>query len=183
MRHRKTPAELGFTAEDEQFLSEELKRSHTVRAFQRVQAVLLIARGRHPEEVASITALAPRSVYRWVDWYLAARGGTLFEDLPRSGRPLTAPELTDERLEAELHRDPQSLGYHAVGWTVALLRHHLKQAFTIEIGEEALRRRLHHIGWRWKRPRYTFSEPDPHQAQKKGASYARLLGYVPIRSS
>ena len=150
MRHRRTPAELGFTADDEQFLAEELKRSHTARAFQRVQAILLIARGKHPEEVASITAMAPRSIYRWVDWYLAARRDTLFDDLPRSGRPMTAPELTAELLESELHRDPQSLGYHAVGWTVALLRHHLKQALSIEIGGEALRRRLHQIGWRWK---------------------------------
>jgi hypothetical protein len=33
-----------------------------------------------------------------------------------------------------------------------------------------LRRRLHALGWRWKRPRYVFLTPDPERA-KKNARY------------
>ena len=179
MRYRKEPSELGFTADDVTFLSGLLRTTHDVRVFQRAQAVLLVAQGRHPDDAAAITSLSRRSVYRWVDFYLAAHRDTMFEDIPRSGRPVTAPEITADRLEEVLHADPQSYGYRATGWTIALLRHHFDKHFGAAIGDDALRARLHQLGWRWKRPRYVFAEPDAHRAQKKGGSYARFLGYVP----
>jgi len=178
MRHQQESSEHGFTADDIAFLSSLLRTIQSARVFQRVQAVLLVAGGMHPDQAGQITGLSRRSVYRWVEFYRHDRQHTIFDDLPRSGRPQTAPEITAERLEAELRTDPQSYGYRATGWTVALLREHLRQRFGAGIGEEALRSRLHQLGWRWKRPRYVFTAPDPHQAQKKGGSYARFLGYV-----
>jgi transposase len=179
MRHRKESSELGFTADDIAFLTDVLRTTHNVHVFQRVQAVLLVAQGKHPDEAAAITTLSRRSVYRWIAFYRAAHQQTLFEDIPRSGRPITAPEITADRLETVLRIDPQSYGYRATGWTVALLQQHFKQHFGAVIGSDALRSRLHQLGWRWKRPRYVFTEPDAHRAQKKGGSYARFLGYVP----
>jgi transposase len=180
MRHRKNSSELGFTADDITFLTELLRTTHNVHVFQRVQAVLLVAQGKHPDEAAAITTLSRRSVYRWIDFYRAAHQQTLFEDIPRPGRPVTAPDITADRLEALLHTDPQSYGYRATGWTVALLRQHCEHHFGAVIGDDALRARLHQLGWRWKRPRYVFAEPDAHRAQKKGGSYAHFLGYIPI---
>ena len=75
----------------------------------------------------------------------------------------TAEQLLEERLAS----DPQARGYHATGWTVPLLRAELVQA-GYAVGARTIRRTLKRLGWRWKRPRYVYSQRAAHVAQKKG---------------
>ena len=89
-------------------------------------------------------------------------------DQPCSGRPRRAARLTAKRLAAAMARDPRRCGYLATTWTVPLLAHYLATHDGIDISQRTLRRRLHEVGWRWKRPRYVFSEREAHLAQKKG---------------
>jgi transposase len=63
------------------------------------------------------------------------------------------------------------LGYNSTGWTVALLADHLRHKYGSAITVRTLRRRMHDLGLRWKRPRYTYAAQDPHRAQKKGGSF------------
>src|SRR3954447_6199206 len=101
MRTAKGPAELGFTRHDPPRLQKALRGATEARDFRRLQAVLLIARGRPVAEVARITCASQRSVYGWVRRYL---GSHRIEDLteqPRSGRPTTAEAVTDEVLRRE----------------------------------------------------------------------------------
>ena len=51
-----------------------------------------------------------------------------------------------------------SAGNKATEWTVPLLATHLSQA-GYAVSEHTLRRTLHRLGWRWKRPRVTGSTP------------------------
>jgi transposase len=64
------------------------------------------------------------------------------------------------------------LGYNTTGWTVALLARHPGQKYGCPIAARTLRRRLHRLGLRWKRPRYVYATKDPHRAQKKGRLFA-----------
>ncbi|WP_083856779.1 winged helix-turn-helix domain-containing protein [Nitrolancea hollandica] len=41
------------------------------------------------------------------------------------------------------------------------------------VGERTIRRTLHRLGWRWKRPKYVLGRPDPDYA-KKGPSWNGL---------
>ena len=69
MRKPATPADLGFTTRDLQRLSQALADAQQSRAFRRLQAVLLIARGYSATAAAQITGLSLRSVYHLVKRY------------------------------------------------------------------------------------------------------------------
>lgn len=172
MRRAKNPSERGFDRYDKRRLTNALHRIREARTYRRVQAVLLVAQGRSVEETAQIVGGQPWAVYAWVRIYLRMHDPGDLQDAPRSGRPRAAPVLTNQRIEREVRRDPMRLGYNSTGWTVALLADHLRQKYGSPISVRTLRRRMHHLGLRWKRPRYTYANKDPNRAQKKGGLFA-----------
>jgi transposase len=172
MRTAKGPIELGFTRYDRPRLKKALRGATEVRDFRRLQAVLLVAQGRPIAEVAQITCASKRSVYGWVQRYLRRHRVEDLIEQPRSGRPTTAEVITDERIQGELAKNPMTLGYSTTTWTVKTLANHLSRTYKCPITERTLRRRMRDGGLCWKRPRYTYSNKDPHRAQKKG----RLCG-------
>jgi len=171
MRRAKNPTERGFQAYDQQRLAQVLHATHDARTYQRVQAVLLVAQGRAVAEVAEIAGVRPWAVYDWIRTYLHEHDPDSLQDAPRSGRPRAAPAITHERIGREIRRDPVRLGYNSTGWTVALLADHLRQKYGSCPSLRTLRRRMHELGLRWKRPRYVYATKDPHRAQKKGGSF------------
>jgi len=172
MRRTRTPNELGFDQHDRQRLAGALRRATEVRTYRRVQAVLLVARGRTVPEVAQLTGAKAAAVYDWVGRYLQTHQPDRLADAPRSGRPHVATAITDARIQRQFRRDPLRLGYSTTGWTVALLAKHLGRMYDCPITARTLRRRMRALGLRWKRPRYVYAERDPHRAQKKGGLFA-----------
>jgi transposase len=65
-------------------------------------------------------------------------------------------------------RSPLRLGYRTNVWTVELLADRLYQQYGCAIRPRTLRRRMRQMGLRCKRPRYVYSEKEPHLSQKKG---------------
>ena len=172
MRTASSPAELGFNRYDEPRLKKALNQAADKRTFQRVQDVLLVARGHPISGVASISGVSVQTIYNWVRLYLERHHITALEDAPRSGRPPVAKPVTEARILRALRRSPLKLGYRTNVWTVATLAHHLSEGYHCLITPRTLRRRLKEVGLVCKRPRYFYAEKDPHRAQKKG----RLLG-------
>lgn len=129
-----------------------------------------MAEGYSISESARRARTARTSVERWVARYLATRDTAAFDDHPRVGRPRLAESLTTRRLAAALRRDPRTLGYRATTWTVALLARYCAEHLDCAISPRTLRRRLREAGYRWKRPRYLYSQRATHLAQKKGLS-------------
>jgi transposase len=168
MRKPLSPSELGFNARDRRRLSKGIDQAVQARVFRRLQAVLLVAEGRSFAETAEITGLSPRSVYYLVDRYLQSRQVESLQDRPRSGRPTAAPTITRERILRELRRSPLGLGYRTNVWTVETLAHHLSERYQCVVRPRTLRRRMKEAGLVCTRPRYFYSEKDPHRAQKKG---------------
>src|SRR5262245_28450173 len=168
MRRARTPHELGFDQYDRQRLTRAFQRVTDVRSFQRLQAVLLVARRLPIPEVARITAAKPNAIYDWVRLYLRTHQPGSLGDAPRPGRPRAAGRITDARILREFRRDPLRLGYNTTGWTVALLAKHLGRKYDCPISARTLRRRMHDLDLCWKRPRYVYADKDPHRAQKKG---------------
>jgi transposase len=134
----------------------------------------LVAQGRRFREVAQITGLGHRSVYRLVDRYLKAHRVESLADEPRSGRPLEAPDIRRPQILEELRNSPLELGYRTNVWTVATLAHRLNERYQCSIGPWALRERMKQIGLVCKRPRCFYSEKDPHGAQKKEGHCAAI---------
>lgn len=168
MRHTPSPSKRGLRKRDHAYLQIRLRSAATPIEHQRIRAVLLIAEGLTVARAAETVGLSRPCVNRWLGCYLRDRRRCTFRDAVRSGRPAIDLALEDDQLIALVQQSPLTHGYMSTGWTVALLRQHLRQHHDVDIGPDALRQRLHQIGLQWKRPRYVFAEPDPHLAQKKG---------------
>jgi transposase len=84
------------------------------------------------------------------------------------GGPLKLDAGGDSLVMGLLATDPQTHGYQATGWTVPLVRRELGQS-GYAVSEHMVRRALHRLGYRWKRPQYVLGRPDPAYAEKKGA--------------
>lgn len=168
MRIAKRPAELGFTQYDVPRLTKALKCATDARLFQRVQAVLWVAQGDTISEVAELTGVSVQTVYNWLQHYLACHQVAALADAPRSGRPVTAPQITATHILQHLQCNPLRLGYRTTVWSVKLLAAHLSRQYHCPINPHTLRRRMKAMGLRCKRPRYFYEEKAPHRAQKKG---------------
>jgi transposase len=165
-----------FTGADRRRLERALATAHKACEYRRLEATLLVAEGHSISEAARRVRVARLSVRRWVERYLQDRDVHALVDRPRHGRPRRAKRLTPQRLAATMARDPLRCGYLATTWTVPLLVHYLAQHNGIEVSQHTLRRRLHEAGWRWKRPRYVYSERAAHVAQKNLWSARSLQG-------
>lgn len=161
-----------FNAGDRRRLQQALNRTRAARHFRRLQAVLWVAEGRAISEAARLSHVSRASVHAWCRAYAQRpprtnRAGLLAEK-PRSGRPRRpVSRLPNEVLNAVLRQRPGVFGYQSPGWTLALLATHLQGLCGGQRpSASTLRRRLHALGWRWKRPRYVFLHPDPQRAKK-----------------
>ena len=134
----------------------------------RLRAVAEIAEGASVAVVAKHARVERSTVYRWIERYLAERAPSALADGKRSGRPRMTPALTDAKLRQLLTSDPCQFGYDANTWTVPLLATHLHTQGVV-ISARTLRRRIHDARFRWKRPRYVYSERAEHIGAKKGA--------------
>jgi transposase len=138
-----------------------------VRRWRRYQAVLLLADGHAPAAVARTLRCSRASVYAWAAAWRRTGVAGLREGDHGGGRVKLAAAGA-AALQDLLSADPQAWGHQATGWTVPLLRTELARADCV-VGERTIRRALHRLGYRWKRPRYVLGRPDPAYAEKKGS--------------
>jgi len=136
------------------------------RCWRRAQAVLLRGQGWAVAVVAAALDCSEASVYAWTAAW-RARGPVGLREGDHGGGKRKLDRAGDAVLVGLLAGDPQLLGHHATGWTVPLLRTKLARA-GYAVSAQTLRRGLHRLGYRWKRPRYVLGRPDPAYAEKKG---------------
>jgi transposase len=136
-----------------------------VRNWRRYQAIRLLAQGQTPEEVAEAVGCRVSSVYNWVGAWKRRGNAGLHED-HHGGHTWLLDAAGQHELETLLGTDPHEQGEQATEWTVPLLLTHLSQV-GYAVSEHTLRRALHRLGWRGKRPRYELGRPDPASAVKK----------------
>jgi transposase len=160
--------ELGLTEEDRRVLEQAATDERRVRVWRRYRAVLLLDEGRPAAEVAQALGCSASSVYGWAAAW-RERGVAGLQGHGHGGGPAALADRAGPLLETLLGQDPQTRGHQATGWTVPLLRTELATA-GIAAGERTIRRALHRLGWRWKRPKYVLGRPDPAYAEKKGRS-------------
>jgi len=137
-----------------------------VRRWKRYRAVLLRGEGVTVAAVAAALRCSEASVYGWTArWRRAGVAGLREGD--HGGGKVKLDAAGEARLAALLDADPQARGHQATGWTVPLLRGELANA-GCRVGERTVRRAIHRLGYRWKRPRYVLGRPDPAYAEKRG---------------
>jgi putative transposase len=140
--------------------------SRNVRHWRRYQAVLLRAEGVPLATVAQTLGCTQASVCNWTRaWRERGVRGVAEGTHPGAERRL---DVEAERVLAMLveEGDPQQHGYAATNWTAPLLRTELaKRGWSAS--ERTLRRTLHRLGYRWKRPKFVLGRPDPAYAEQK----------------
>ena len=156
-----------LTREERDKLEDAAGRERRVRDWRRYRAILLLAT-RDAEAVAADLGCSRASVYRWAGLY-RSRGLNGLVECRRDGRPARLAGAGEAALARLLRADPQAHGRHATGWTVPMLQDELAAAGHA-VGTRTIRRALHRLGWRWKRPKYVFGRPDPAYDEKRGPS-------------
>jgi transposase len=138
-----------------------------VRRWRRYRAIQLRADGMTVEAVAHTLDCSQASVYAWTAAWRQSGVAGLAEGA-RSGGPVKLDATAEAVLTQRLDTDPQAHGHRATGWTVPLLRTELAQA-GYPVSPKTVRRALHRLGYRWKRPQYVLGRPDPAYAEKRGS--------------
>lgn len=87
-------------------------------------------------------------------------------DGPRPGRPKKADRKVHRLIASVLGQCPSVFGYLFTIWTVLSLRAHVSNVLGYTLSTSTIRRVLHNLNYRWKRPRHTISKRDP-QARAK----------------
>jgi putative transposase len=140
--------------------------SQTVRHWRRYQAVLLRGDGVPLATVAQTLGCTQASVCNWTKaWRERGVAGVSEGVHPGAERRLDA--AAEQVLQTLLQEaNPQAQGYAATNWTAPLLRTELATRGW-GASERTLRRTLHRLGYRWKRPKFVLGRPDPAYAEKK----------------
>lgn len=149
-------------------LAEALRTTSVRRHWVRLRAVWLAAEGRPVPEIAADLGAGASSVFAWLAQWRTTSDPAALADAPRSGRPRALDDPLRGQLEALLAVPPEVHGHHTTGWTVPLLQHHFTTVLRVPVSGTTLRRTLHAMGYRWKRPRYVLARRDPERAGKKG---------------
>jgi len=144
-----------------------LARQEVGRVSERIHFVLLSDQGQSPPEIANLFGYSAASVRTWLKRY-QAQGIEGLYDQPRSGRPRKANDAIKNNVDTCLGTHPNALGYLATFWTVTLLVTHLaSQGWQVSCS--TVRRVLHTLDYRWRRPRLAALRRDPEGSVKMAA--------------
>lgn len=159
------PSDFRLPPRQRRLLRQQLKHVTDVRVYKRAVALLALDRGQPVHQVAALLQVHRATVDNWRKRYVQMPKPQSLADRPGRGRrSLLEPSLTQQLVEAMAHR-PVSLGYMATEWTVPLLIEPLHRVGGLRLSEDTLRRQLHRMGYRYKRPRYVLV-PDPLYEKK-----------------
>jgi transposase len=160
---------LRLTARDREALSEKARHSTDARETRRALALLDLAAGEPPARVAHRYRVGRSTVYGWAArWRDAGRPrGERLRDADRPGRPPAIREAVEAVLAGLMPTAPTDHGYRHPAWTTPLLVAHLRRG-GVAASDTTVRRALHWLGYRWKRPRFVLSRRAEHWRQAKG---------------
>jgi transposase len=150
-------------------------RPRESRQYRRAQALLWLAEGERPTAVARRLRVHRDTIDEWAKRF-RERGlqplATCLRDRTRTGRPRQLAEMVARGIVTMIDTDPQAQGYRAAQWTAPLLRRCLRDQQALAVSAVTVRRCLHRLGCRWKRPRYVLARRPPYRRQAKGGSSA-----------
>ncbi len=131
--------------------------------------VLLRAEGRSPTEISRVLFCSRTTVYA-VAFRFVREGQAAFDDRKRRGPKPLLEELASEYIERLVEEDsPTEHGWLRSRWSCKLLVVELFKERVALVSRETVRRVLHRMGFRWRRPRPIPPEKasEDYQEQKR----------------
>lgn len=157
---------------------EELQRvarkTRDAAVLRRAEALLSVDDGERPTSVSRRLAVHRSTVYDWMAMYRDRSRASNVEqrltDRHRSGRRPRQLKAAMAEIGELLAKAPAEFGYQHRNWTAGLLRRHLRVEHGLSVSDTTVRRAIHTLGYRWKRPRFVLSRRSPTWRQAKGGS-------------
>jgi putative transposase len=132
--------------------------------------VLLASDGRSPTEIARTLFCSRTTVYAVVSRFIREKRAA-FDDRQRRGPKPLVEEPEEEHIERLVEEEsPTSHGWLRSRWSCKLLAYELFKDRAIVASRETVRRALHRLGFRWRRPRPVPPEKDSEERQKQKLS-------------
>jgi transposase len=131
----------------------EMKREARPSRRLRMHIALLASDGLSPTEISRALFCSRTTVYAVVSRFLR-EGRAAFDDRRKRGPQPLLTNTADERLECLLEEDsPTEHGWLRSRWSCKLLCLQLLRERLVCASRESVRRALHRLGYRWRRPR------------------------------
>ncbi len=154
-------------------LHQIVRSSSDARQVRRAQILLWLHTGEHPDQVADRSGLTRQTVYAIVQRYQARKEQPVAErikDREHTGRPPDKVGPAIQVVQELMKQSPQRYRYRSSVWTVPMLRVQVQRHLHIQISRRTIRRALHQLRYRFKRPRYVLALRPTTWRQAKGGS-------------
>src|SRR5215216_5129641 len=156
-----------LASEERKNLIRKMKRERQPSRRLRMHIVLLCAEGRSPTEIARILFCSRTTVYAIVARFIREEQAA-FNDRKRRGPKPLLEEPANEYIERLVEEEsPTSHGWLRSRWSCKLLAVELFKERAALVSRETVRRVLHRLGFRWRRPRPVPPEKDSADQQEQ----------------
>jgi transposase len=165
-----------LASEERKNLIRKMKRERQPSRRLRMHIVLLCAEGRSPTEIGRVLFCSRTTVYVVVARFVRERQAA-FNDRTRRGPKPVIEEPANEYIERLVEEEsPTSHGWLRSRWSCKLLAVELFKERAALVSRETVRRTLHRLGFRWRRPRPLPPEKDSEDQREQ--KRRRLLGIL-----
>ena len=162
-----------LAARARQTLKRLARWSADARQVRRAQVLLWIDTQVSVQEITQRLGYTRQAVYAIVRRYRDRQHlpvADRLRDQPRAGRPATKRERTRAVIQTLLAQPPARYHYRSPVWTVPILRTQVQRRLKCSVSARTIRRALHELHNRFKRPRYIFAQRPPTWRHVKGGS-------------
>ena len=154
-------------------LESEFRATDDRKLRDRLQIVLLAAKGRRHIDIALDLCVNRKSVQRWLNAY-CERGLAGLRPRKAKGKASNIPAALADEIKAWVIGGPASCGLDRANWTYAEIADHLRKAKGIQTSKSAVHRFCAKIGVRPYRPTYRYLRGDPAKQQQAKEDIAEL---------
>jgi transposase len=146
--------------------------SHSdARLVRRAQILLGLDAHESVPHLAKRVGRSRQTLYTIVHRYKERRALPVIDRIrtqPRPGRPGTKRARSLSVIRSLLARPPAQYHYRSAVWTVPMLRYQVQRRLKYSVSTRTVRRALHQLRYRFKRPRYIYAQRPIHWPQVKG---------------
>jgi putative transposase len=166
---------IAFAPKERKDLIRKMKRESKPSRRLRMHIILLAGDGRSPTEIARTLFCSRTTVYSVVDRFVL-EGGAAFHDRKRRGPVALVNDSAQELIEGLTEEAlPAERGWLRSRWSCKLLALELFKDRALVVSRETVRRLLHRLDFRWRRPRPVAPSKDPEQKRERLADVLEML--------
>ena len=161
---------IAITSPERKDLIRKMKRERQPSRRLRMHIVLLASDGLSPTEIARVLFCSRTTVYALTSRFVREKRAAFFDRKRRGPKP-SFGEPEEEYIERLVEEgSPTEHGWLRSRWSCKLLAYELFKERALLASRETLRRVLHRLGFRWRRPRPVPPEKDSEEEQEQKLS-------------